>query len=221
MNLKTGLRVFNCFKGLAIYLSLTFGLSWLFSMIKTTNFWLNNLLNLLVSLITCIVLVYVYRDTFTQKLQDYKDNRSQYLKMIFKYWLCGFILMVVTNTILINFSGSIASNEEQNRQIIKELPFYALISTTILAPITEEIVFRASFKDLSTNKNVCAVVSGILFGLMHVIFNGDFIFIIPYAILGIFIAKAYFDTDNIYNSILMHAFHNTFTIAIIFLGGAL
>ena len=129
--------------------------------------------------------------------------------------------MIVTNTIISSITKSIAINEQGNRTLLNSLPLYSIISTIFLAPISEELAFRASFKEISQNKNVYCLISGLLFGLLHVIFNGDFIFIIPYALFGFFIAKSYSDTDNILVSITLHAWHNFFCVAILFLGGFL
>ena len=40
----------------------------------------------------------------------------------------------------------------------------------------------------------------------------DFIYIIPYAILGLFFALTVKETDNIFSSIIMHMIHNSLII---------
>ena len=64
----------------------------------------------------------------------------------------------------------------------------------------------------------------LLFGGMHLLSASslkELLFIIPYGSLGFFFAKAYYETDNIYTSIIMHIFHNSLSIFFILLGNAL
>ena len=42
------------------------------------------------------------------------------------------------------------------------------ISTSILAPIYEEILFRLGFKKCINNKLMFIIISGTLFGLIHI-----------------------------------------------------
>ncbi|MEG1142376.1 MAG: CPBP family intramembrane glutamic endopeptidase [Clostridia bacterium] len=127
--------------------------------------------------------------------------------------------MIVTNFILTYFLKATPINESLNRDILTKLPLFATISVLILAPISEEIAFRGSFKKLFKSELVFSLVTSLIFGSIHVIFNGDFLFIIPYASLAFFFASAYFKTDNILVSITMHSFHNLLCLLLIFIGG--
>ena len=222
MNIK---KYLEYAKGIILYLILSFSLSLFLASLNLTkipifkNFWLLNILNLITPLITCIVLIIVYKDVFINKKQDLKANWQKYLNLMVKYYLVGLLLMIMTNLLISSITGNIAINEEQNRTLLNSLPLYSIIASIFLAPITEEIVFRASIKDLSNNINLKCFISCLLFGLMHVIFNGDFIFAIPYAALGFFLAKTYYETDNIFTSIIIHSMHNSICLLIILLGG--
>ena len=127
--------------------------------------------------------------------------------------------MIVTNSLISSITQSMPQNEIQNRTLFNSLPLYSIISSIFLAPITEEIVFRASLKDLPLNINLKSLLSALIFGFIHVIFNGDFIFTIPYAALGFFLARTYYETDNIYTSIFIHMFHNGLCLLVLFTMG--
>ena len=70
--------------------------------------------------------------------------------------------------------------------------------------------------DVFKNKYIYVLISGLVFGGMHVISSassmGDFLYIIPYSALGIAFALLYYDTDNIFTTISMHSLHNLLSI---------
>ena len=129
--------------------------------------------------------------------------------------------MIITNNIIYHFTLSLPLNEVENREIIKKLPIYSIISMIFIIPLIEEIVFRLSFKKSFKNKNLFLIITALIFGLFHVLFTKDYIYIIPYTIFGYILGKIYYDTDNIFYSYFIHAFHNTLCLLLIFLGGSL
>ena len=90
----------------------------------------------------------------------------------------------------------------------------------------EEIIFRKAIKDAINRKWFFILVSGFVFGALHVIGEIEslygLLYIIPYSSLGLAFAKIYYDTDNIFASILAHFIHNTLSyMLIISVGGAI
>lgn len=213
----------KCFLGIIIYFGLMIGTTILVSAFVTPlnlkNPILISLANLIAPLLTLLVIVIIYKDAFKNKFNDFRKNSKKYTKIMIKCYFLGFLTMAISNIILSSITGNIAINEEQNRTLVNSLPLYSIIATIFFAPITEELTFRYPFCNFSSNKNICALISCIFFGFAHVIFNGDYIFIIPYAGFGFFLAKAYLDTDNIITSIGIHMFHNALCIITILLGG--
>ena len=95
------------------------------------------------------------------------------------------------------------------------------ITSALIAPIIEEIIFRLNFKDVFKNKNMFIIFTGVLFGALHLMSSTsliELVFIIPYSCLGIAFSKIYAETENVFPSIIMHILHNSFTLLII-LGG--
>lgn len=81
--------------------------------------------------------------------------------------------------------------------------------TTLMAPFTEEIIFRhALFFQWKNNKVLMWVmffVSSIAFGLIHWNnFNGDVVQMIPYMVVGAWFALIYFWSKNIWQNIMTH-----------------
>ena len=119
-------------------------------------------------------------------------------------WVCNFLLATFSPV-------KEALNENQVQSLITSAPLLAMALTTIFAPIIEEIIFRKSIQDFIKNKWLFIIISGLIFGYLHVSSGSslyDFLYIIPYGALGSAFAYVLYETDNIYTTILMHMIHN-------------
>lgn len=178
----------------------------------TTN--QETMLTLFSDSILVIILIIIYRKELVEQFKIFKKNLYSYLDTGFKYWLIGLMVMVVSN-LLINFlvPSAVAGNEEQVQEIIHGSPLISLICVGFLAPFIEEMTFRKAFKDLFKSKWLFIMISGLVFGGLHIIFSlqgiQDFLYLIPYCSLGIAFGFVLIKTENIYPSICLHMFHNT------------
>lgn len=178
------------------------------------------IISLIANLIILIILIFIYKDTLVKNFKNFfNKNISENLELSFKYWLLGFGIMIVSNLILtVVTNGGIAGNEESVRKLIDIAPLYMLFDVAIYAPITEELIFRKSIRDFISNDFIYCLVSGIIFGGLHVVsaINTpiDILYIIPYSALGISFAALYTKSNNIFSSMSMHALHNTIAILI-------
>ena len=129
--------------------------------------------------------------------------------------------MGFSNYIIQNFTGStISGNESSIRKLIETAPIYMIYSTIIYAPIVEEIIFRKSVKNVFNNKYLFIIISGVIFGVLHIsdFYNINEILLgIPYIIMGLDLAYIYLRTNNIYTTILFHSFHNFILLLIQFI----
>ena len=158
-----------------------------------------------------ILLSIIYRKYLKEKLLDFKNNFKEYAKISFKDWLCGFLIMIMSNIIISSFIVGLGENEESVQELIKTAPWVAFIMTTFLAPFIEEMIFRKSLQDTINNKTFYMIMSGFIFGLVHVLGASnpfEYLLIIPYGSLGFMFAHTINKTDNIYCTIMMHMFHN-------------
>lgn len=164
------------------------------------------------SLIVTSLLVILYRKDLIKEFKIFKDNLSENIDVGIKYWLLGLVGMMVSNLILnVVLNAGQAENEELVQKMIDTMPYLLLISAGILAPITEELVFRKAFKDNIKNKIIFPIVAGLVFGYLHVAGASSlvqFLYIIPYSSLGIAFAVTYNKTNTVFTSISMHMFHN-------------
>lgn len=178
------------------------------------------------NIIILCIFIYIYRKTLLKDAKNFFKNFSQNIETSLKYWLIGFIIMIVSNlfiTFILN--KTIAGNEEEVRNYINIMPILMIINTVIYAPITEELAFRKGIKDVIKNKWIYILTSGLIFGMMHIIsyINSpiDLIYLIPYGSLGIAFSMLYYKTNNIFSTITMHALHNSLAVAIYLIGALL
>ena len=152
-----------------------------------------------------------YRKYLKEKWKDFWKNKSKYSGIAFKWWALGFTLMIIVNRILDTIVGGVGANEETVQSLLASEPVLALIATTLFAPIVEELIYRKSLQDCFKNKSLYIIISGLIFGLIHVIGSSnplDYLFIISYGLFGACFAKIIIETDNVYSTIMVHMFHN-------------
>ena len=171
------------------------------------------ILNLFSNLIITIILIMIYYKSIKKDFIAFKKNFSELFETSFQIWVIGLILMASSNLIINQFSpNQIANNEEAIRSMINISPILMLLNTAIMAPIIEELVFRKSFRIIFKNGLAFVLISGIVFGSLHVITSiknvYDYLYILPYCSLGIAFSYIYYKTDNICAPIFMHFLHN-------------
>lgn len=160
---------------------------------------------LLISII-CII----YHKNIEDSIKDFKKNHKKYFNKYLKYWVIGLIIMYTSNIIIGSFY-KMPSNEETIRTLFGVNPIYIFISSVFLAPILEELTFRKAIKSIFKNKWVFIIMSGLIFGYLHIMsFNNllELLYIIPYGTFGVVFACMLYDTDNICVPILFHFMHN-------------
>ena len=173
-----------------------------------------------------IIYILIYQKTLVKDFKNFTKNLITNLETSLKYWLIGFIIMIVSNLVItFILNKGIAGNEQDVRNYIDAFPLFMLFNTVIYAPLTEELTFRKSIKDAISNKWAYVLLSGIIFGGLHVISYVssplDLVYLIPYCSLGISFALLYYRTNNIFSSISMHMMHNLLSIIVYLLGASL
>ena len=220
------MKKFKLFLKSLFYIFLYFFLSFLiYSLLykhiyNETNNVLSSLSTIFADLFILFLFIIIFRKKIVPDYTDFKKNFKSYLKENFKYWLYGLILMIISNFLIIFFVQDIPTNEEANRMILLSSPISSIISLVIVAPIIEELITRKTFKDVFNNQYIFIIISGLIFGSLHLLVASSLIellYIIPYSILGFAFAKIYYNTDNIWANITFHSLHNFLTIIYIFI----
>lgn len=170
------------------------------------------LFSLITSLIFILFLFCVYRHEIKNEFKDFKENGKKHLKKYVIYYIIGVIAMGLSNLIIQSITKTnLSANEENVRNLIQDYPIYMSIISVITAPIIEEFIFRKSFKNIFKLKYLFIIISGFIFGILHV---ADFSNIsqillgIPYILMGIDFAYIYYKTDNLFVTLTFHSAHN-------------
>ena len=174
------------------------------------------------SVLTASLIMIIYNKKLSKDFKDMKKNSIKYFNKYIKYWLIGLFIMMVSN-LFINLivTNDIPSNEQAIRETFNISPLYIFFSAVIYAPIVEELIFRQSIKNIFNNKWLFIIISGLLFGSMHVFGDfkniADLLYIIPYSTPGIIFAYMLEDSDNICVPMSFHFIHNGILISLQFI----
>lgn len=164
------------------------------------------------------IIILIFFNTIKTNFINYKKNIKDYLQKYFKYWLLAFILMLISNFIISLITNiDTSTNQKEVVKIFKELPIYTFIITVFCAPILEELVFRLSFRKIFKNDILFIILSGLIFGSLHLTIASsklELLYIIPYTIPGIIFAYTLKKSDNIFVPISLHFIHNGFLMII-------
>ena len=184
--------------------------------IKSGTTTLSVLLNMFSNIIIMGIFYYIYRKEIKEEWKIFNKKPLDHINTGCIYWFIGLLIMVVSNLIINRFiAGGVADNENTVQTMIKTLPWMMVINAGLIAPFNEEITFRKAFKNVFKSKWVFAIISGLVFGYLHVAGAdsiGQYLYIIPYGTLGVAFALAYYKTNTIFTSLFLHMFHNTVLI---------
>lgn len=166
------------------------------------------------------LIVGIYYKTLKKDFNKYFNrNFKENLKTSVYYWLVGLGIMYISNiAIAIVMNGQLTENEESVRSLVNMAPLYMVFQLVIYAPIVEELIFRKSIRDVFDNKVLFTIISGLIFGGLHIITSitnlTSLIYLIPYCSLGIAFGLLYVKSDNIFSSIISHTIHNSLALII-------
>lgn len=164
-----------------------------------------------------------------------KDDLKKFNKDFFIFVIMGIGLNFLAGVIslqindFLNIKGETTNQEAINKLVQSPYLILMVFTTIIFAPIVEELVFRKTLFNIVDAKKPLApwitiTLTGFLFGLIHVfipiisaIFSNagligtlnEFLFIIPYFLMGIAISLTYYKSNkNIWVVITVHAINN-------------
>ena len=128
----------------------------------------------LAELTYAIIIYLAYRKYMQSDYKEFKNGKSKYMDTFVKYLAIFFAVKIASAvlTSIIGYMIGLELTDSENQTIIVELtrsaPFMMLLSTSLLAPIVEEGIFRLSLRKIINNKTVFIILSGLIFGFMHI-----------------------------------------------------
>ena len=170
-----------------------------------------------------LIIIFMFKNEIKKVIKDIKDNKINRIYTTVRCWLAGCLIMFASSLLIgLLIKNELPTNEELVRESIKLAPIYMLFTCSIVAPIFEEMVFRISLHGLLKNKWLFILLSGFIFGALHVIGSYtsplDLLYIIPYGAMGSAFAYLLAKTKNITLPILIHMIHNTILVFIQLIG---
>lgn len=183
-------------------------------------------LNTFIELIMFVVVLLFYKKYLKKDLVLFKLNKKDYIKKIISYFLIFLVVkygVALFSSLLLVMLGSdlvTSENQETVVTLAKTLPFMMMISTSLLAPFVEEGIFRLGIRKVINNKYLFILVSGLIFGFMHIFPTELPLYValiesLNYVTMGLLLAYIYNETDNIYVVIIIHALNNLLSMLMI------
>lgn len=183
-------------------------------------------LNTFIELIMFVVVLLFYKKYLKKDLVLFKLNKKDYIKKIISYFLIFLVVKygvtLFSSLLLIMLGSDLVTSENQETVVTlaKTLPFMMMISTSLLAPFVEEGIFRLGIKKAINNKYLFILVSGLIFGFMHIFPTELPLYValiesLNYVTMGLLLAYIYNETDNIYVVVIIHALNNLLSMLMI------
>ena len=174
---------------------------------------------LLIIEITIALLIYIiYENEINLAIEDIKENHQKYFDKYFKVYIIGILIMLASNIIISFVGGAMASNETAVRNEFNSFPITTYLSAVFIAPFVEEFVFRLGIKSIFKNNIIYILVSGVLFGYLHIMTMPVNIllplYLISYSAPGIAFAYMMAKSNNILISSWFHFMHNGLLMAL-------
>lgn len=142
------------------------------------------------------------------------------LEIVFGLAACYMCSMIGSLVVQSLGAGSTTSINEMQIDSLFESKYGGLLILVVcvIGPIVEELVYRGALlrglRELKVPGFLCIIISGFLFGLVHVADNGDFIQIFPYLFMGFALGFIYYKSNSIFTSTIVHILLNSISTSI-------
>lgn len=159
---------------------------------------------LILDAITLTIVIITFKNELKQSFNNYKIQIKQYLKYLL-YTLVIFAYLSAIVTIICNL---IVGEIPDNQSGLESYNYwYLLFASLIYAPIVEELIYRGILRKFIKNDKIFIIISGLIFGLAHVIGSSSliqYIYVLDYGLCGAYLAFLYSKYNNIYLNISAH-----------------
>jgi membrane protease YdiL (CAAX protease family) len=132
-----------------------------------------------------LICISLYHKEFKKDFKNLKKDKD-FIKEIFKLYIGEVVVSICAGIVIFSIAplvGGIDLTGSENNKLVasllKSAPVFMIMGTVFMGPIYEEGIMRLGLKKGIKNKGVFAIVSGFIFGIMHVVDNIIFIFTLP------------------------------------------
>ena len=163
------------------------------------------------------ILVIMISVLFKQLVHDFKIFKQyfrEYISLTLKTWLKSLVVMIILGIVIQLLTNTSQSNNQETLQkMFNSYPVFVALLSMLYAPFAEELMFRGVFRKFIKSKYLFIIISGVAFGLLHVIDDSktlaEFSYVLVYSSLGVFLASLYYKTNNLFTNISFHFMQNT------------
>lgn len=176
------------------------------------------------SFVFMFLLIALYYDDLRKDLLKYKKNMKSYLKTGFLSLLIGIVGMVLLNFIIyvVLFPNLEMMSDLALVEGFQTNAFLYFLMTFLYYPITEELVFKKSLKNIFISKWTFTLVTAFINVFFTIAFSAQnflsYVGILPLLVLNASFSYAYYKTDNLLVGISMRILYNLIPTIIFFLG---
>jgi membrane protease YdiL (CAAX protease family) len=156
--------------------------------------WLNIIFDLFYFVFFIIYSIDIFKEYKVLEGKDSNEKTGYFISSLVKATVGFFVVKILGAFIVGIISTSLgidatSANQAALEEIINVSPLWMLITSVICAPVVEELLFRGAIRRIIKNKRVFVIVSGLSFGLVHVLkYNVAVILIL---VTGLLIDKIY------------------------------
>lgn len=126
-------------------------------------------------------------------------------------FVCNIILNAVSD------SATSANEDTIDSMLLSKGGLLLIPVVCFIGPIVEEVVFRVGLQKglikLHVVPVIAIIISGTVFGFLHVLAAGDFIQVIPYVGMGYVFGFWYYKAKSVYPVMFIHIFNNCLFVA--------
>ncbi len=178
-----------------------------------------SLINFTIYLILFILLLIIYKKELFLDYKKTKFDSTFTFKEVVKAFLYLLLFSFLGNYITSLFTETESVNQSSIVELVlSKYAIFSIISTLVLAVFVEEIVYRKAIISFLKNFNflnnkTIILISGFFFGIIHIIFTGDFLHFFSYFFPGTVLGYYYIKKNhNIWFSISLHFMNNLLSI---------
>jgi len=151
-------------------------------------------------------------------IKDFKYSKDQIINIVLYSALFIVLANFLNQTLQFITHTTPTNNDILISQVFENK--ILILQIILLAPILEELIFRAPYQGITKHKLLVYIFYSVTFASVHLL-NVDsfinYIYFFPYFLLALGIGFSFYKTNNILLSIIVHIINNLLEIMLLFI----
>ena len=147
------------------------------------------LTEIIVSILIVAINFKILKENYIKNGNKIKNNFGSYLKIViintFAFFAVKYFAGIIETSLcgFFNVKVELAKNQKVINDLFLAAPIFMIISGSVFAPLSEELIFRGALKKVLNKKGIFITVSGLIFGLMHI--TGSYLLLATIFLIGL------------------------------------